>query len=347
MNSVALFVMAFVAFAYSEDIADRDVCTLGNNVDIFGDFSAEYALQWQDVSIKNKKAVGADDWTNALYDVSFRVKSNGVLASYGGNGRALVGDILASVTGWGRFRALSLPGGSATIEIKARYRLTPTGEFEYACKSFTYNTLNLKRSEPEFHAEDLVARSLDARNNEVSILPSDGFDATDSQTTWNSVYFDNGSVNITSITWTVVPNDLGVTIGYPGAGNTIAGIKANTRHTTSISITGGEGDYTVNITLKYKKASTGATWQYSTASRPLTIQGTLGTSSLKRVADVENFKQRSLAQSEAQAGNGVQLVRADYALGVAVAGIALVAVVAVVAAMAVIRSQTKKFEIVA
>jgi len=336
MKLISFILVAFVAAVAA------DLCSLGNDLDIQASFSSSDSLvSLQHVAVVNK--LTGSGFTNVLNNVSFTAVGLGVITSYGGYLNARVGSILAGATGWGQFNALSFQG-THSVYINVVYRLGSNHQWKTACKRFDYSVGNFRRSEDQLDLSSLApseeaTRSLEARTDYVQVTPT-SFTAEDSTTTWNSFVITTYSSALTNITWGVIPGDSSITIGYPGNGNYVASIAANSVYTTSFSILGGAETTTLNCTVRYRRSGTGSTWQYYSVSRLLLISGGGSSSSVKRIAtEVKDVTVREAAQVEASA-NGVQYIRADYALGVAVAGIALVAAVAVVGAMVLIRRRS-------
>jgi len=334
MKLISLIFVAFFA-TISAQTNLLGLCSLGSDVSISASFSAESGVSsLQSVSIKNLRS--GSGFSNSLQNVSFTVEGLGVQASYGNNQpSAQVGTILAGVTGWGHFNARAYEGSYAVF-VTAFYRVEGSREWKFACKEFSLQVGgHWKRSVESVDASSFADSVELNERTDLTITPT-GFQGEDGTNVWNSFVITTGSSAITNVTWAVTPSDFSVIVTYPGIGNYVASIAASTVYTTSVAFSGNAGDYTLNCTARYRKSSTGTTWQYYQVSRPLDIAGGDDSSSVKRVAEVLSVKQREAVAVDASA-HGVQYVRADFALGAAVAGIAVVAAVAIVGAMVVIR----------
>jgi len=308
-------------------------------VQISGQFSAPVGIAtWQSVQISN--LLDGNNFTNMVQSVSFVVRdnSNVVYVSYPYGSNSYVGNIVAGASGFGSFQVVSNSAGNHILAITAKFIVEGESSYSYSTKFFDLHVgspsvASHKRATVSedlgSQASDEVVHSFADRNaGDYSTSPS-FFVATDSVTTWNGFAITTNDNNLHNVTWTFVPDDLSVLVGYPGSGNGPVDMPKNTTYSTSVSFTGNPGTYNINITLHYLKGAN-MNWKSNWAITPLFVSGDSTTSTF-RIAS---------PKGAAPVAEGNTYVRADVVIGVAVGAVALVAVIAVVAAIIVMKKST-------
>jgi len=321
MNSIITLLIIAVALVYA-----------GDDLSLGGFFHAQQGVaSWQTVEVSN--ILSGQNLTNSVDDVTLVVNenSNAVFISYPYGSRSQVGNIVAGASGWGQFRVVALSSGRYTVVVTARYRKDGAADYSYQSKIFfLWVGDSEKRSEPTVVYDNSEEHEFEARqpgNEDADITPT-SFYAEDSITTWNSFDIHAGNNNLNNVTFTIVPDDLSVLIGYPPGGNYVVQIMKNTTYDTDISISGNPGVYNFNCSITYRK---GANINFRTfwIIRQCFIDGDTTSTSTVRLASAKALN----------TNNEGGLIRSDVALAVAVGGIALVAAVAVVSAMVIIRKK--------
>jgi len=175
-----------------------------------------------------------------------------------------------------------------------------------------------------------VAESVEANNHgargacDITIPGlSTPFSGSSTYILYNSFYLKSGTSAISSVTYNAVEGT-GNLITNWGSGNTWASIAASTTKSGSVGWNcNGEGTYPINVTVTY------------------TCQGTAYAPFFQKYLNCAASKRSSLASviSAQSVQSAPATIRADYAIALASAGVA-VAAVAIVAAVVIVRRRT-------
>lgn len=324
-KTIALLVI-LVAIVYSDDLS------------LSGDFNAESAsLSWQTVKVNNELA--GEEWSNALYDVSFSVSGDPLLLFSGlVSGRAQVGNILAGSSGTGKFGVICLASGRFDVTINVYYKKAGSDEVLNYSEEFVLavddDNWLMKKDGIKFLPNGVSAeatrseakRSLEPRqpgNNDAELTPT-SYVSSNGAKTWNNFWIKAGNADLLNTTFNVYTiDDTSVAIFYPDdIGNNPGSIGHNVTYYTSIAFQGNTGIYYCNSSIRYRRTMMGS-WKIFYMIYPLVITG-----------DLSSFRagfQKTLLTGSTNVSN--------LAIGLSVGGVALIAAVAVVAAVVVIRKK--------
>lgn len=310
----------------------------------FGHAAERNANNQQWINVHNlASASSTDPLSNAVSNIQFKVAGVSLegglfVASYPSGARSgAVGTVLSGASGSGSFAVVAQQAGQYEVAVEVSYTLNGAnkiavfGPFALTVSSGSKKDVVVDVEEQQIvsleqaRADGLEVR-LDARqpgNTDISIVPS-AYAAEADSSTWNNFNIKVGSNSITTVAWNLY-NGEGVAIGYYNNVNTVSSITHNTTYETYVAFTSSAGIYVINNTVSYKIGTTNKMFWIATNLAVGSPGTSVGRSAL------------ALKNNDAQAAG--QFVRVEYALGAAIAGVALVAAIAVVASMLIIRKK--------